>query len=86
MESSKRPLCQGAHRGGIREPSASQGRIGASAEQIRKRVQEGGMCVVCHMRAAQQRRPPAYAVALVHRRAAPLHQEADTGQLHVCCH
>lgn len=70
-----------AHRDWVGQAGAGEGGVGARSQQVHKHVQEGRVRVVRHVRAAQQRRPPARAVALVHGRAAPLHQEAHAGQL-----
>ena len=78
---SQRSLGTRAHSGGVGQAGAGEGGVGSRGQQVCKHVQEGRVRVVRHMRAAQQRRPPARAVALVHARAAPLHQEAHAGQL-----
>lgn len=66
---------------GSDRPAPVRAGISARGQQVGEHGQEGRVRVVRHVRAAQQRRPPARGVALVHGRAAPLHQEAHAGQL-----
>ncbi len=71
----------GPRRGGVGQAGAGQAGVSARGQQVLEHGQEGRVRVVRHVRAAQQRRPAAAAVALVHGGAAPLDQKAHARQL-----